>query len=114
MKPISLSGLALLLLIGLVNATQQAPVNAPKGILRHAVAFNFKPEVSQEMIDRILADTRRTLPTIEGVSNIVVGAQTNKACPLISSARRPKPLTRKARRANGCTKSIRNTSRMRW
>lgn len=69
--------LGLLLLVALAGAKQTAPVNAPKGILRHAAAFNFKPDVPQAKIDAILAETRATLPTIIGATNIVVGPQTN-------------------------------------
>ena len=67
----------LLLLGALVVAKQIAPVNAPKGILRHAAAFNFKPDVPQAKIDAILAETRATLPTIKGATSIIVGPQTN-------------------------------------
>ncbi len=77
MKRLSFSFVALLLLLALTGATRADRINAPKGILRHTVAFNFKPEVSPEMIDKILADARATLPTIKGTSNIVVGAQTS-------------------------------------
>ncbi|HET9530431.1 MAG TPA: Dabb family protein [Blastocatellia bacterium] len=68
---------ATLLLFTLVAARQTAPLRAPKSILRHTVAFNFKPDVPQETIDKILADTRATLPTIKGATNIVVGPQTS-------------------------------------
>src|SRR5688572_27935016 len=64
---------AMLLLFTLVAARQ----SVPKGILRHTVAFNFKPGVPQPNIDKILADARATLPTIEGATNIVVGPQTS-------------------------------------
>ncbi|HXG68267.1 MAG TPA: Dabb family protein [Blastocatellia bacterium] len=64
-------------LLAFLGATQTAPPRAPEGILRHTVAFNFKPDVPQAVIDRILADTRATLPTIEGATNIVVGPQTS-------------------------------------
>ncbi len=77
MKRIFFSAAILLLLLALVGAKQSARVNAPKGILRHTVAFNFKPGVSQEDIEKILVDTRATLPTIEGATNIIVGAQTS-------------------------------------
>ena len=68
---------ATLLLFTLVAARQTAPLRAPGGILRHTVAFNFKPGVAQTTIDKILADTRATLPTIKGATNIVVGPQTS-------------------------------------
>ena len=67
----------LFLLLGLVVARQSARVKAPKGILRHTVAFNFKPDVPQHDIEKILADTRATLPTIKGATNIVIGPQTS-------------------------------------
>jgi stress responsive alpha/beta barrel protein len=67
----------LLISIVLAGAKQGPPANAPKGILRHAVAFNFKPDVPQSAIDRILGETRATLPTISGATNIVVGPQTS-------------------------------------
>ena len=69
--------LGLLLLVALAGAKQTAPVNAPKGVLRHAAVFNFKPDVPQAKIDAILAETRATLPTISGATSIVVGPQTN-------------------------------------
>src|SRR5689334_4117151 len=50
---------------------------ASKGILRHSAVFNFKPDVPQSQIDKILADTRATLPTIPGATNIVLGPQTS-------------------------------------
>ena len=68
---------ALLLLFTFVAAKQIAPARAPKGILRHTVAFNFKPGVAQSDIDKILADARVTLPTIKGATNIIVGPQTS-------------------------------------
>lgn len=67
----------LLILVGLVAARQTSRVYAPKGILRHTVAFNFKPDVSQQTIEEILADTRKELPTIQGATNIVIGPQTS-------------------------------------
>ncbi len=69
--------MGLLLLVALWGAKQSATVNAPKGILRHAAVFNFKPDVPQVKIDAILAETRATLPTIKGATGIVVGPQTN-------------------------------------
>jgi len=78
MKRLVFAGLTLpLLVILFVSAKQSVPTNAPKGILRHAVAFNFKPDVPQSAIDRILAETRATLPTVNGATNIVIGAQTS-------------------------------------
>lgn len=77
MKRLLIGVSAMLLLFTLVTARQTAPVRAPKGILRHTVAFNFKPGVSQANIDKILADTRATLPTIKDATNIVVGPQTS-------------------------------------
>ena len=68
---------ALLLLLTFAGSKQEAQSRAPKGVLRHTVAFNFKPDVSQETIDRVLADARATLVTIEGTTNIVVGPQTS-------------------------------------
>jgi len=68
---------ALILLFTFVAAKESARVRAPRGILRHTVAFNFKPGVAQKDIDRILADTRATLPTIKGATNIVIGPQTS-------------------------------------
>jgi hypothetical protein len=68
---------AMLLLFTLVAAEQSAPIRAPKGILRHTVAFNFKPGVAQLDIDKILADARTTLPTVKGAINIVIGPQTS-------------------------------------
>lgn len=68
--------LALLLLCGACE--QQKPQgNASKGMLRHVVAFNFKSDVPQELIDKILDEARTALPTIPGVSNVVVGPQTS-------------------------------------
>ncbi len=69
--------LGLVVLAALAGAQQSAPVNAPIGILRHAAVFNFKADVPQAKIDAILAETRETLPTIKGATNIVVGPQTN-------------------------------------
>ncbi|MBX3279334.1 MAG: Dabb family protein [Acidobacteria bacterium] len=46
-------------------------------MLRHVVAFNFKSDVPQELIDKILDEARTALPTIPGVSNVVVGPQTS-------------------------------------
>ena len=77
MKRLLIGVSAMLLLFTLVTARQTAPVRAPKGILRHTVAFNFKPGVPQSSIDKILADARATLPTIVGATNIVVGPQTS-------------------------------------
>jgi hypothetical protein len=77
MKRWFLSCTLLVLLLVLVGAKPISDTKAPKGILRHTVAFNFKPDVPQELIDKILADTRTTLPTIEGATNIVVGPQTS-------------------------------------
>lgn len=77
MKRFSFICAVVFVLVGLVGATQTAPTRAPKGILRHTVAFNFKPDVSQQTIDEILAETRKELPTIHGASNIVVGPQTS-------------------------------------
>jgi hypothetical protein len=45
--------------------------------LRHTVAFNFKSDVPQETIEKVLADARATLPRIAGTSNIIVGTQTS-------------------------------------
>lgn len=73
-----LLGCAILTCLGvMVGASQATRARAPKGVLRHTVAFNFKPGVSMDLINRILADTRATLPTISGASNIVVGEQTS-------------------------------------
>lgn len=77
MKRLSFSLAALFLLLGLVVARPANRGNAPKGTLRHTVAFNFKPDVPQETIEKILADARATLPTIKGATNIIVGAQTS-------------------------------------
>ena len=77
MKRLFIGVSAMLLLFTLVAARQTAPARAPKGILRHTVAFNFKPGVPQSTIDKILADARATLPTIKGATNIVVGPQTS-------------------------------------
>ena len=77
MKRLSFSCAALFLLLGLVGARPADRGNAPKGILRHTVAFNFKADVSQETIEKILADARATLPTIKGATNIIIGAQTS-------------------------------------
>lgn len=77
MKRLYLGCAALFLLLGLMGARQAAPAKAPKGVLRHTVAFNFKSEMSQETIEKILADARATLPTIAGATNIIVGAQTS-------------------------------------
>lgn len=77
MRGLGFSCAVLFLLLGLVVARQSAGVNAPQGILRHTVAFNFKPDVSQPVIEKILADARATLPTIKGATNIVIGAQTS-------------------------------------
>ena len=74
MKRLYLTCAALFLLLALMGARQTAPAKAPKGVLRHTVAFNFKSEVSQE---KILADARATLPTIAGATNIIVGTQTS-------------------------------------
>ena len=69
------------LLIALVLSTMGAQYStrssAPKGILRHTVAFNFKPDVPQDAIKKILAETRATLPTIKGATNIIIGTQTS-------------------------------------
>jgi hypothetical protein len=68
----------MLLVVGLgLVPTPSGEGIAPKGILRHTAAFNFKPGVPQEVIDKMLGDARATLPTIEGTSNIVVGPQTS-------------------------------------
>jgi len=73
-----LCGCTIVLLVVVVIGAQRAHrASAPKGILRHTAAFNFKPDVPPELIDKILADTRATLPTIEGATNIVVGPQTS-------------------------------------
>jgi hypothetical protein len=73
-----LPGLAVLVcLVAIVGASQGTRVKAKNGILRHTVAFNFKPGVSTDLINKILAETRATLPTITGTSNIVVGVQTS-------------------------------------
>ncbi|HSE99058.1 MAG TPA: Dabb family protein [Blastocatellia bacterium] len=77
MKRILVGVAAMLVLFTFVAARQTAPLRAPKGILRHTVAFNFKPDVPQSTIDKILAETRTTLPTIKGATNIVVGPQTS-------------------------------------
>ncbi|MCS6805210.1 MAG: Dabb family protein [Acidobacteriota bacterium] len=68
----------LLCLVGIVLAVHAERRRVPKGILRHTVAFNFKPDVSQEMVEKILVDTKATLPTIKGAANIVVGRQTSR------------------------------------
>jgi hypothetical protein len=74
-------GLAILALATCLHTGTPAQVKVvPKGILRHTAAFNFKPGVPQETIDKMLADARATLPTIEGTSNIVVGPQTSGLC----------------------------------
>ena len=65
----------LLVLVALVGAKQGNM--APKGVLRHSAVFNFKPDVPQSQIDKILADARATLPTIPGTTNIVIGPQTS-------------------------------------
>ena len=69
------------LLVALVLSTMGARYSnqsrAPKGILRHTVAFNFKPDVPQNTINKILAETRVILPTIKGATNIIIGAQTS-------------------------------------
>jgi hypothetical protein len=65
------------LLMFAVNAQKGARKSAPKGTLRHIAAFNFKPDVPQELIDKIIAEARATLPTIKGVSNVVIGPQTS-------------------------------------
>lgn len=77
MKRLGFICAALFLLFGLAVAKQADRGNAPKGILRHTVAFNFKPDVSQETIEKILADARATLPTINGTTNIIIGPQTS-------------------------------------
>jgi hypothetical protein len=77
MKRLYLSCVILFLLVGLIVAKQSAPAKAPKGILRHTVAFNFKSDVPQETIEKVLADARATLPRIAGTSNIIVGTQTS-------------------------------------
>lgn len=77
MKRILLSCAILACLVAIVGASQGARVRATKGILRHTVAFNFKPGVPTDLITKILAETRATLPTIEGAANIVVGVQTS-------------------------------------
>jgi hypothetical protein len=77
MKRILFGSIALLLLLTLVNAGHKHRGTVPKGTLRHMAAFKFKPGVSQEQIDKILADARATLPTIKGVSNVIIGPQTS-------------------------------------
>jgi len=77
MKRFYLISTIILIFVGLVGARQASVLKVPKGTLRHTVAFNFKPDVSQQTIDDILAETRKELPTIEGASNIVVGQQTS-------------------------------------
>ena len=77
MKRLFVSCTVLLFLLAFVGAKQAARTNAPKGILRHTVAFNFKPDVPQAVIDKILAESRATLPTIKGAMNIVLGPQTS-------------------------------------
>ncbi|HKZ80514.1 MAG TPA: Dabb family protein [Pyrinomonadaceae bacterium] len=77
MKRFSFICAVLLTIVGLTGARQAPPGSASKGILRHTVAFNFKPDVSQETIEQILDEARKELPTIEGTSNIVVGPQTS-------------------------------------
>jgi len=77
MKRFYLISTIIIILVGLVSARQASLPKVPKGTLRHTVAFNFKPDVSQQIIDDILAETRKELPTIEGASNIVVGPQTS-------------------------------------
>lgn len=73
-----LCGCTIVLVVVVVIGAQRAHrASAPKGVLRHTAAFNFKPDVSPELIDKILADTRATLPTIGGATNIVVGPQTS-------------------------------------
>ena len=75
-----LAGCAIsLLLVALGGAKHVGQVRARKGVLRHTAAFNFKQAVSQEVIEKILADTRATLPTIKGATNIVVGSHSTKA-----------------------------------
>lgn len=77
MKRLLLSFAFLACIAAIVGATQATRVRATKGILRHTVAFNFKPGVSTDAINRILTETRATLPTIKGATNIVVGTQTS-------------------------------------
>lgn len=72
-----LPGCAILACLAVVGVSEGTRVRATKGILRHTVAFNFKPGVSTDLIARILAETRATLPTIKGATNIVVGVQTS-------------------------------------
>lgn len=76
MKSLYLSCAVLCVVIGL-SGRQTAPSSTPKGILRHTVAFNFRNDVSPEVIEKILTDARATLPTIAGTSNIIVGPQTS-------------------------------------
>jgi len=76
MKRIVLTCIAFVL-ISAVAASYAIQTKAPKGTLRHTVAFNFKPDVPQDKIDKILAETRATLPTIKGAANIIVGPQTS-------------------------------------
>jgi hypothetical protein len=69
-------GLAMIATV-LLGARERRESRAPMGILRHTAAFNFKPGVPQETIDRMLADARATVPTIEGTSRVVIGPQTS-------------------------------------
>jgi hypothetical protein len=77
MKRIVLSCLAFVLIPAVAGARYAVQTKAPKGTLRHTVAFNFKGDVPQDAIDKILAETRATLPTIKGAANIIVGSQTS-------------------------------------
>ena len=77
MKQLILYCLLPTLALSMMGARYSSQASAPKGTLRHTVAFNFKPDVSQDVIKRILSETRATLPTIKGVTNIVIGPQTS-------------------------------------
>jgi hypothetical protein len=77
MKRIVLTCLAFGLIPAVAGARYGFQTKAPKGTLRHTVAFNFKGDVSQDAIDKVLAETRATLPTIRGAANIIVGSQTS-------------------------------------
>jgi hypothetical protein len=77
MKRIVFTCLAFVLIPAVAGARYALQTRAPKGTLRHTVAFNFKGDVPQDAIDKILAETRATLPTIKGADNIIVGSQTS-------------------------------------
>jgi antibiotic biosynthesis monooxygenase (ABM) superfamily enzyme len=77
MKCLSFSCAALAIFVVLVGAQQASRSTAPKGVLRHTVAFNFKPDVSEQTIEKILTEARKELPTVAGTTNIVIGPQTS-------------------------------------